>query len=322
MADPRKDKATYLSVVQACDNFPYDADVEEAYYQLLLPGDALPHGYLLPATVAKMPWTSQFRVTHTAGRRRVEVLDASAGADPSAAVTAAFAELINTCVERDLFHVLAGQHSEPFAVVGAPYPVHLERFAAALFGTVSRGAHLTAYTLAPGSGEMRLWIPRRAAHLYTSPGLLDATVAGGVKAGVSPRETIVAEAGEEASLPADLVRELVKPAGVLSYISVTGPGFPGEQGLVIPDLIYVFEAQLPADVVLTPNDDEVQGFQLMSVHQVQDALLKGEFKPDAAIVLVDFFIRHGIINADNENEIVQISMHLHRRLPFRTELVR
>jgi hypothetical protein len=34
--------------------------------------------------------------------------------------------------------------------------------------------------------------------------------------------------------------------------------------------------------------------------------------------LVDFLIRHGIITPENEPDFVEISMRLHRRLPFRT----
>jgi hypothetical protein len=32
--------------------------------------------------------------------------------------------------------------------------------------------------------------------------------------------------------------------------------------------------------------------------------------------MLDFFIRHGIISADNEEDFVEIRQRMHRRLPF------
>lgn len=264
-----------------------------------------------------MPWTKRFLVDHTKGKNRgVHVIDTSEGEDTAGAVNEAFSQLIDKCIEQDLFHIIDKKHSEPFSIVSAQYPVHMERFASALFGITSRGAYITAYTRT-SDGTMKLWIPRRAAHLYTSPGMLDSTVAGGIKAGDSPLDTIVHEADEEASLPEALVRERVRSVGVLTYISVTGADFPGEKGLVVPDIIYVHDLELPGDVVPRPNDDEVEQFYCMTVGEVQKALLGGEFKPDSAAVLIDFFIRHGIMTADNEKDFIEINTRLHRRLPFR-----
>ncbi|KAI1388221.1 NUDIX hydrolase domain-like protein [Hypoxylon trugodes] len=313
--DPNK--RSYLSLIQTFDNFPYDIVPSEEYYLLYLPNDKQPHGYLLPETVEKMPWTSDFLIDHTSHKRSVNVINSSDGKDTANAINVAFAKLINICIERDIFHIIAGVHSEPFSIVSAQYPVHMERFASALFGITSRGSYITAYTKA-ADGTLKLWIGRRAAHLYTSPGMLDGTVAGGIKAGSTPLDTAIHEADEEASLPEALVRKHIRPVGVLTYISVTGPEFPGEKGLVIPDVIYVHDLELPSDVIPKPNDDEVETFYSMTVEEVQKALLNGEFKPDTAAVLIDFFIRHGVINPENERDYVEINMRLHRRLPFRT----
>ncbi|KAI1449611.1 NUDIX hydrolase domain-like protein [Annulohypoxylon stygium] len=309
---------TYLSLLEACDNFPYDIVPSEVYYQLFLPNDDQPHGYLLPETVQKMPWTPRFQVTHTQPRR-VTVLDSSSGKDTPGAVNTAFKELIDTCISQNTFHVIAGVHSEPFSILSSPYPVHMERFASSLFGITSQGAYITAYTKA-ADGSMRLWIPRRAKHLYMSPGLLDSTVAGGIRDGETPLDTLIHEADEEASLPEALVRERVRSVGVLTYLCVTADDFPGEKGLVIPDIIYVHDLELPENVVPKPNDDEVEAFYLMGVEEVQRRLLNGEFKPDSAAVLIDFFIRHGFITAGNEKDYIELNTRLHRRLPFRTPL--
>lgn len=101
-------------------------------------------------------------------------------------------------------------------------------------------------------------------------------------------------------------------------MNVTGEDFPGEKGLVTPDYIYVYDIKLPLDVIPRPRDDEVSGFTLMTVEEVKSALLRERFKPDSAAVLVEFLIRHGVITPENEEDFVEISMRLRRRLPFRT----
>lgn len=310
-------QTSFLRVVEACDDFPYGPAADK-YYKLYLPDDDQPHGYLLPDIVEKMPWTSQFSICHKIPRT-VQVLDSSRGKDTAAAVNAAFQEVINICIERDLFHVICKRHSEPFAIAGAHYesPVWIERFAAALFGITTRGAHLVAYTRTKDN-SIKVWVQRRSAHLYTYPNMLDSTVAGGVKSGVPPFETVVAEADEEASLSEELIREHAKSRGVLSHMGVTGKGFPGEQGLVTPDYIYAYDIELPANVEPRPHDDEVDSFYCMTIEEIKKSLLNGEFKPDAGAVLVDFFVRHGIITPENERKFVEISMRLHRWLPFKT----
>lgn len=305
---------SYLDLVRACDNFPIKTNTREQYYELYLPDDDSPHGYLTEDTVAKMPWTTDFHIKHDQPRA-VFVLDISDGKDTANAVNAAFARLVNLCIDQDLFHVLDHKHSEPFAILGANTPVYVERFATSLFGVTSCGAHLVAYVRS--ASGLKLWIPRRASHLYSSPNMLDTTVGGGVKAGTSPLQTMIEEAAEEASLPEHLIRSSVRARGVITNIWVTGEEWPGEKGLVVPGIMYVYDIELPQDFTPRPHDDEVKEFHCMSIDAVQKAILASEFKPDAAVVLVDFMIRQGILTAENEKAYVKINMHLHRQLPFR-----
>ncbi|KAI1146700.1 hypothetical protein F4825DRAFT_466324 [Nemania diffusa] len=316
---------SYLPIVQNADNFPYDSDPLDTYYQLLLAGDPQPHGYLRPETVAKMPWTPAFSVSH-AHPRTVTVLDSSGGSGSAAAFTAAFQELVDLCIAQDTFRLIAKKHSEPFLVLSWPGPgaVTMERFLAPLFGILLQGAHMVAYVRSRATENdcgviSGLWIPRRAKHLFSSPNMLDATVAGGIAGGTTALETIIKEAGEEASLPPELVRTRVLSTGLLTYVSSTDAihGWSGESGLLCPGIVYTYEMELPEDVIPKPHDGEVGSYSLMSVGDVQAALLNNEFKPDAAVVMVDFLIRHGVITAENERSFVQINEHLHRRLPFR-----
>lgn len=213
-----------------------------------------------------MPFTTDFLVDHDA--RTVTVVDTSGGQDVARAVTAAFQSLVDSCIDQGLFHVLSGRHSEYFSLLGSTYPVKIERFATSLFGVTSCGAHLVCYVNQPDA--MRLWIARRSAHLYISPGKLDTTVAGGVKAGASPMQTIIEEANEEASLPESLVRSRIRSRDIMTYMGVTGSEFPGEKGLVVPDVVHLYDMELPADVTPRPHDDEVAGFSLMTVSETHN----------------------------------------------------
>ncbi|KAI0541418.1 hypothetical protein GGR58DRAFT_456981 [Xylaria digitata] len=280
-----------------------------------------------------MPWTSSFQISHE-HPRTVTVLDSSQGSNSAAAFTMAFQELVDLCIAQDTFRLIAKKHSEQFTILSWPTrrseggaalgTVTMERFAAPLFGILLQGAHMIAYVRSRATEDdcgviSGLWIPRRAKHLFSSPNMLDATVAGGIAAGTTALETIIKEAGEEASLGSELVRTRVRSTGLLSYVSSTDAihGWPGESGLLCPGIVYTYDMELPVDVIPKPHDGEVGSYSLMSVGDVQAALLNNEFKPDAAVVVIDFLVRHGVITAENERNFVQINEHIHRRLPFR-----
>ena len=246
----------------------------------------------------------------------MEILDKSDGKDPSASCEEALTELYNICKEKDLFKVIRDRPSELFAIVGADYPVRIERFFSPLFGIISRGAHLTAYVRTPEG--IKIWVPRRAAWMPTYPNMLDSTVAGGVPASQTPFQNIVKEAGEEASLPPDVVRKGIHSAGVLTYMSRTDVGARAEPGLIIPDTVYLYDIELPEDVIPKPHDTEVKEFYLMSVDEIKTHMKNKEFKTNCAVVMIDFFIRHGIITNDNEKDFLEINMRMHRHLPFKT----
>jgi 8-oxo-dGTP pyrophosphatase MutT (NUDIX family) len=82
---------------------------------------------------------------------------------------------------------------------------------------------------------MKIWIPRRAAGKQTYGGMLDNTVAGGMATGEDVVECLIRESDEEASLPAEFVRENAKAAGTITYIYIRGEQAGGETGLIQPE---------------------------------------------------------------------------------------
>ncbi|GAB7350691.1 hypothetical protein MBLNU459_g1253t1 [Dothideomycetes sp. NU459] len=89
-------------------------------------------------------------------------------------------------------------------------------------------------------------------------------------------------------------------------------------GCHCPEVQFVYEMRVPADVVPVPGDGEVEEITLLSVARAREALAKGEFTPANGCVILDFFIRHGLITYENEPDYIEIASRLHRVLDFQT----
>ncbi|KAK1539160.1 NUDIX domain-containing protein [Colletotrichum costaricense] len=289
---------------------PLDFDFNNLY-KLFLPNDSRPHGFMVQSTVERLPWTVDFHVDHD--KRVVQLLNTTTkdDEDPGKTRTAAFQRVVDAAIASEYFPSLNKIHSEHFRIIGANHFVSIERFPAPLFGISSRGAHMTAYVRT--SEGMKIWVPRRSAHLFTFPNLLDTTVAGGVKAEDSPFDCIIAEATEEASLPADFVKENARAVGAVTYCSLNK-----QRGTFFPTVLYVYDLELPESIEPQPGDDEVSGFELMTIDQVKDAMLGEQFKPNCVLVMLDFFIRHNIMNSENNDEYLEIVTRMRRHLPVPT----
>lgn len=142
-----------------------------------------------------MPWTRDFAIDTTSQPRRVILLDTSHGTDTAAACNASLRDLIQLAQEKGVFAATLGRKAEgeDFRIMAARnYQgkcalVKLRRSAAPLFGIANRGAHMTVYTKSKEEGDgkkdkYRIWVPRRSQQCRTYRGMLDNTVAGGVKA--------------------------------------------------------------------------------------------------------------------------------------------
>ncbi|MCJ1236548.1 hypothetical protein MMC14_004529 [Varicellaria rhodocarpa] len=254
-----------------------------------------------------MPWVQGFETDHT---KRVIT--------PGEAIDSAINALLDSQLHTACndFRVLAGWRNELYPIVGTGRDIKLERAGSALFGIVTFGVHLTAYTRKENS--LHIWVPTRARSKQTYGGMLDNTVAGGISAGEEPFESVVREAAEEASLPEKLVRKSAKACGTVSYFHIRDRRAGGETGLLQPEVQYVYDLELGSEVAPKPCDDEVENFQLWNVELVQQALARGEFKPNCAVVLLDFFVRHGVLTPENEKDYVEIISRMHRKLPFPT----
>jgi 8-oxo-dGTP pyrophosphatase MutT (NUDIX family) len=310
---------TNLDLVNQTDAFPYpDANTDNyltrinTYYQLRVAGYNYALGYMLPSVVELFRNIPSWEIDDDA-----RILYLTAGTTASERSKAVETTLL-AMRETGHFKVLNKWRGELYAVygVGKELLFNVERSASCLFGVVTYGVHLTAYTRK--DGELRIWTPRRAKSKQTYGGMLDNAVAGGIASGEAPFESLVRECAEEASLQEDLVRSKAKACGTVTYWYVRDERAGGETGLMQPEVQYVYDLELPEDTIPKPGDDEVEEFYLWGVEEVQEAMRNGHFKPNCALVVLDFFVRHGILTTENERDYIDIVSRLHRKLEFPT----
>lgn len=326
------------------DPTTYDARLN-SYYALRLSRTSPTLGYVLPFVAETLRGVPAWVLDDDEGLLVLNLLPSSSPNDTAAANpdtepssthataaerSAAIASTAAAMQATGAFEVLKGWRNELYAVYGAEGELlfDIERAASPLFGVVTYGVHMTAYTktVKSGSGigeeeeEMKIWVPRRARSKQTYGGWLDNTVAGGIPTGESALECLVREAEEEASMSADLVRRRARPVGTVSYFHVRDKNAGGEAGFLQPECQFVYDLELREEdgMVLKPSDNEVEEFTLMEVDEVREAMAKGEFKPNCALVLLDFFVRHGLLNCDNEENYMEIVSRLHRGFEFPT----
>ncbi|MCH4091452.1 NUDIX hydrolase [Acetobacter sp.] len=189
-------------------------------------------------------------------------------------------------------------HNELFDVWGddgQPPLGRIDRGALPLFGFVGVGVHLNG--LVRKEDGLHLWVGRRARNKRLDPGKLDHLVAGGVPAGLTPDIAIIKEAEEEASLPPYLVKRDAKKVGLLHYALERLEGLRRDR-LVCYDLVLA-ESFQPA-----PADGEVEEFLLLPIGEVFRLVRDtDEFKFNVNLVLIDLFLRTGLIDPLSEEGV-------------------
>ncbi len=180
----------------------------------------------------------------------------------------------------------------------APTAFYMERAAVAHFGVRAYGVHMNGFVRE--GGKIKMWIGKRADDKPVAPGKLDQIVAGGQPSGLSLRENLIKECGEEADIPPELARQ-AKSVGTISYCTERPEGLRN-------DTLYNYDLELSVDFTPRNTDGELQDFYLWPIEEVLERIREtNNFKFNCALVIIDFAIRHGLINADEPDyaEIVQ-----------------
>lgn len=185
-------------------------------------------------------------------------------------------------------------HHEAFDVMpdlGQPPMARIDRGALPLFGLVAIGVHMNG--LVRKQDGLYLWTGRRARNKRLDPGKLDHLVAGGVPAGHTPHAALLKEAAEEASIGPELA-DKAEDVGRIVYALNRPEGLRR-------DILYCYDLFLPESFEPVAADGEVESFSLMPLTQaftlVRDT---DEFKFNVNLVLIDLFLRYGLIDPGSE----------------------
>ncbi len=221
----------------------------------------------------------------------VEILP---GLDTPDTRTAAVAGVLARLRDDGLFPGWRGEHypvSESF--YAAPL-LTVERATVPRFGTMGYGVHLNGYVVRDGG--LHMWVGKRSMKKPTGPGKLDQVVAGGQPVGLSVRDNLMKECAEEAGMPDDLARRAV-PVGTVSYLTERDEGLRH-------DVLFNYDVELPADFEPVPTDGEVDAFYLWPIGDVVRRIREtDDFKFNAALVIIDFAVRHGVLDPDDPEYI-------------------
>jgi 8-oxo-dGTP pyrophosphatase MutT (NUDIX family) len=187
--------------------------------------------------------------------------------------------------------LIVAWRNETYPVVDPATQAVLARFERAssrFWGTLTFGAHATGFVAGADGRPARLWIAQRAFDKATDPGLFDNLIGGGVPAGQTAAETLVREGHDEAGLtPAQLAG--ARAGGVLRLARDIPEGFQLEW-------LHSFDLELPPHTVPANQDGEVAGFTLMPVADALKLAAGATMTVDAALVTLDFALRHGLLD--------------------------
>jgi 8-oxo-dGTP pyrophosphatase MutT (NUDIX family) len=179
-----------------------------------------------------------------------------------------------------------GEDFDVRATPDSPALTTLDRGALPAFGVSGRGVHLNGYVRRRDG--IHLWIARRSATKKLDPGKLDNIVGGGVSAGMTPFETLLKEAAEEAAMPADLAARAIETARI-AYDMERPEGLRR-------DVLYCYDLELPEDFTPQAADGEVESFSLLPAAALPAIMTTGdEVKFNVNLVLIDFLLRHDIL---------------------------
>ncbi|HEX2942101.1 MAG TPA: DUF4743 domain-containing protein [Rhodopila sp.] len=180
------------------------------------------------------------------------------------------------------------------ATPDGPALAQIDRGAIPAFGVQAFGVHVNGLVQRPDG--LHLWIARRARDRLLDPGKLDHVVAGGVPAGLSPGETLIKEAAEEAAIPAALAAQ-AQPVARIGYAMERPEGLRR-------DCLFCYDLVLPDDFAPRAADGEVEAFELCPIgHALEAVRSTDDFKFNVNLVLIDLFIRHGLITGEEARSL-------------------
>ncbi|CCE61702.1 hypothetical protein TPHA_0B00300 [Tetrapisispora phaffii CBS 4417] len=331
----RTDTDSLIHVIDRVDSFPVDyqlhTNFRENVYFLLSHDKRSKLGFVLRFVVEEMKrvdlglFNGIFEeMQYHEGDERVKLMGLRFKDEQFHERNAKSDQLAQILYRKSDLEEIKGWRNEKYTVYqnSKPY-ILIERSMAGLLGILTSGIHVNGYTYDKLTRQIKFWIPRRSKTKPTWPYMLDNIIAGGISYPYSVHETVHKEAVEEANLDGKIIERYLIPTGYLSYMHYQGDffsdSFQSEKSFIVGEHEYIYDLELPEDVIPTPNDGEVDSFNLLTLQEILDALYNNQFKPNCGLVMVDFLIRHGYLNTENEVNYEKIIRKMHRKLIYESE---
>ncbi|RGP70472.1 thiamine pyrophosphokinase [Fusarium sporotrichioides] len=208
-------------------------------------------------------------------------------------------------------------------------------------GILTVGVHLNVYSRDRTTGDFRIWVAKRAIGRDLSySGMLDQVVAGGVDPEdrihewLAPFKTLTREAKEETGLEVDKLtlnvfapgtdtepRRFIGTASRVSCVTFFDKkdwraGELNEDQLE-PGVRIIYDLEIMNDYCPQGNEPGIEKIMSMDPLQVRQSLLEeGRWKPNCGLVMLDFLVRHQIVNLQNDSHYDYIMRALRPELPF------
>jgi 8-oxo-dGTP pyrophosphatase MutT (NUDIX family) len=273
------DLAPFFRHIAACNDIPSPAGFEPFRIE------GRPVGWLAPDLVRALTyWPAVFHFDADGVAMAKRLRSPGARSD-------ALARVCEGLVTAGLIPRLRNERYDIRAEPGGLSLATIDRAAVPAFGVRAEGVHVNG--LVRRADGLSLWVAVRARDKSIAPGKLDNLVAGGIPTGLSPEETLVKEAAEEAGIPPELAAT-ARRAGRIGYVMAWNE--PRQARGIRRDTLHVFDLDLPEGFTPTPADHEVERFELWPIARVLAAVRETDaFKFNVNLVLIDLFLREGLI---------------------------
>jgi 8-oxo-dGTP pyrophosphatase MutT (NUDIX family) len=196
--------------------------------------------------------------------------------------------------------VIRGWRDERFTL-WQPSPMRplgvIERAAARFWGALTLGAHANGYVADAGGRPLAMWIAQRSATKSTDPGRLDNLVGGGVPHGQAPDEALVREGWEEAGLDAPAMAA-ARRGRVIAIERDIPEGLQCEH-------LHVWDLPLPPSATPCNQDGEVAALRCVPVEEALQLAAGDAMTVDAALVTLDFALRHRLFDAATDDRLAR-----------------
>ncbi|KAK7102107.1 uncharacterized protein [Littorina saxatilis] len=302
-------------LVDKCNSFFQEGSSRKDCVGFFLEGDQV--GLVRPEIVKKLKkFPDVFDIVEKGGGRRQASRSVGVHVSPSLTTQRDRTEAVNSALEklRDKRELVALQMWQDdrnipiykkFSAEGETL-MNLQKAAAPLFGIVTYRVHLNGYTCDDEGNVSKMWVAVRAKTKATYPGMYSNMVAGVVHAEHEPWENMRLHCQEQASID-EAVLDGLSQNSMVTYC------MEDERG-VMPGCRFIYDMVLPEDFQPETFDGEKKHFKLLPIDKVRELLMQDKFKPDCALVILDFLTRVGLITVEADDDYLHIMEKIHAPL--------